>query len=57
MMTVMVPDLLPATDEICALCLHVVPDLHEVRRLLTVKVPTPSLLGNEEAHAEIVGGA
>jgi len=35
MMTVMVPDLLPATDEICALCLHVVPDLHEVRRLLT----------------------
>jgi beta-phosphoglucomutase-like phosphatase (HAD superfamily) len=35
MMTVMVPDLLPATDEIRALCLHVVPDLHEVRRLLT----------------------
>ena len=35
MMTAMVPDLLPATDEICALCLHVVPDLHEVRRLLT----------------------
>jgi HAD superfamily hydrolase (TIGR01509 family) len=35
MMTVMVPDLLPATDEICALCLHVVPDLHEVRRLLS----------------------
>jgi HAD superfamily hydrolase (TIGR01509 family) len=34
MMTVMVPDLLPATDEICALCLHVVPDLHAVRRLL-----------------------
>jgi HAD superfamily hydrolase (TIGR01509 family) len=34
MMTVMVPDLLPATDEICALCLHVVPDLHEVRRLI-----------------------
>ncbi|MBN9087528.1 MAG: HAD family phosphatase [Reyranella sp.] len=34
MMTVMVPDLLPATDEICALCLHVMPDLHEVRRLL-----------------------
>ena len=35
MMTVMVPDLLPATDEICALCLHVVPDLHEVRRLIS----------------------
>jgi HAD superfamily hydrolase (TIGR01509 family) len=35
MMTVMVPDLLPATDEICALCLHVATDLHEVRRLLT----------------------
>lgn len=35
MMTVMVPDLLPATDEICALCLHVVPDLHGVRHLLS----------------------
>jgi HAD superfamily hydrolase (TIGR01509 family) len=35
MMTVMVPDLLPATDEICALCLHVVPDLHAVARLLS----------------------
>ena len=34
MMTVMVPDLLPATDKICALCLHVAADLHEVRRLL-----------------------
>ena len=34
MMTVMVPDLLPATVVICALCLHVVPDRHEVRRLL-----------------------
>jgi HAD superfamily hydrolase (TIGR01509 family) len=34
MMTVMVPDLLPATDEICALCLHVVPDLHAVARLI-----------------------
>ena len=31
MMTVMVPDLLPATDEICALCLHVMPDLHGIR--------------------------
>jgi HAD superfamily hydrolase (TIGR01509 family) len=34
MMTVMVPDLLPATDEICALCLHVAPDLHAVHRLI-----------------------
>ena len=35
MMTVMVPDLLPATDEIGALCLHVVPDLHAVARLIS----------------------
>jgi HAD superfamily hydrolase (TIGR01509 family) len=35
MMTVMVPDLLPATGEICALCLHVVPDLHAVRGLIS----------------------
>ena len=35
MMTIMVPDLLPATDEICALCLRVAPDLHEVRRMIT----------------------
>jgi HAD superfamily hydrolase (TIGR01509 family) len=34
MMTVMVPDLLPATDEIRPLCLHVVTDLHEVHRLI-----------------------
>ncbi len=34
MMTIMVPDLLPATDELRALCLHVMPDLHEVRRLI-----------------------
>jgi HAD superfamily hydrolase (TIGR01509 family) len=39
MMTVMVPDLLPATDEICALCLHVMPDLHEVRRLISDSRP------------------
>jgi HAD superfamily hydrolase (TIGR01509 family) len=39
MMTVMVPDLLPATEEIRALCLHVVPDLHDVRRLLKIGVP------------------
>lgn len=35
MMTIMVPDLLPATEEICALCLHVAPDLHEVRRMIS----------------------
>jgi HAD superfamily hydrolase (TIGR01509 family) len=42
MMTVMVPDLLPATDEICALCLHVVPDLHEVARLLREATSDPA---------------
>jgi HAD superfamily hydrolase (TIGR01509 family) len=35
MMTVMVPDLLPATDEICALCIQVAPDLHAVGRLIS----------------------
>src|SRR6185436_6369597 len=39
MMTVMVPDLLPATDEICALCLHVVPDLQAVARLISGSRP------------------
>ena len=34
MMTVMVPDLLLPTDEVRALCLHVVSDLHEVHRLI-----------------------
>jgi len=34
MTTIMVPDLLPATDEIARLCAHVVGDLHEVCRLL-----------------------
>ncbi len=33
-MTVMVPDMLPPTDEIRALCLHVVDDLHAVGALL-----------------------
>ena len=33
-MAVMVPDMLPPNDEIRALCLHVVADLHEVRALL-----------------------
>ncbi len=34
MMAVMVPDMLPATAEISALCHHVADDLHGVRRLL-----------------------
>jgi HAD superfamily hydrolase (TIGR01509 family) len=34
MMTVMVPDLLPATDDIRSLCAHVACDLHEVRELI-----------------------
>lgn len=33
MMTVMVPDLLPPSDEIHALCTHVLEDLHQVRPL------------------------
>lgn len=39
MMTVMVPDLLEPTDEICALCTLVAADLHEVRRILTTMAP------------------
>lgn len=34
MMTVMVPDLLEATDEMHGLCIHVAADLHEVRALI-----------------------
>jgi aconitase A len=34
MMTVMVPDLLPPTDEIRELCTHIVLDLHDVRPLI-----------------------
>jgi HAD superfamily hydrolase (TIGR01509 family) len=34
MMTIVVPDLLPPTDEIRRLCLMVATDLHEVRRLI-----------------------
>lgn len=34
MMTIMVPDLLEATDDIRALCIFVVHDLHAVRRLV-----------------------
>ena len=37
-MTVMVPDMVPCTDEIRALCLHVVPDLHAVRDLLHASI-------------------
>ena len=43
MMTIMVPDLLPATDEICKLCLHVVDDLHDVHRLI-VREPSAGLI-------------
>lgn len=34
MMTIMVPDLLPPTEDIRALCTLIVADLHEVRRLV-----------------------
>lgn len=34
MMTVMVPDLLEATEEMRELCVRVAGDLHEVRRLM-----------------------
>jgi hypothetical protein len=37
MMAVMVPDLIPATDEIQGLCTHVVVDLHDVCRMLGVQ--------------------
>jgi HAD superfamily hydrolase (TIGR01509 family) len=35
MMTVMVPDLLPPTEEIRGLCTHIVLDLHDVHRLIS----------------------
>ena len=34
MMTIMVPDLVPPSEEIRGLCVTVAPDLHEVRKLL-----------------------
>ena len=34
MMTIMVPDLLEATDEMHALCVRIAGDLHEVRTLV-----------------------
>lgn len=37
MMAVMVPDLIPATDEIQGLCIHVAVDLHDVCRMLGVQ--------------------
>ena len=39
MMTVMVPDLLPPTDEIVGLCLAVAATLHEVRETLAATLP------------------
>lgn len=41
MMTIMVPDLLEATDEIAALALHVARDLNEVRSLLGAQRTMP----------------
>jgi HAD superfamily hydrolase (TIGR01509 family) len=38
MMTIMVPDLLEATDEIRGLCAFVVPDLHEVRQAILAAI-------------------
>jgi beta-phosphoglucomutase-like phosphatase (HAD superfamily) len=37
MMTIMVPDLLDATDEMQGLCVRIARDLHEVRRLLPAR--------------------
>jgi hypothetical protein len=34
MMTVMVPDLLEPTEELCALCVLVAHDLHQIRDLV-----------------------
>jgi HAD superfamily hydrolase (TIGR01509 family) len=52
MMTVMVPDLLPATDEICALCLHVVPDLHAVGRLISGSASASPAAGSGSARRD-----
>jgi HAD superfamily hydrolase (TIGR01509 family) len=41
MMTIMVPDLLPATDAIRSLCTHVAADLHEVRDLIAASSHRP----------------
>lgn len=37
MMPIIVPDLIPATDEMRALCVHVAEDLHEISTLLRIK--------------------
>ncbi|KAK0329424.1 hypothetical protein LTR94_036871, partial [Friedmanniomyces endolithicus] len=42
MRTIMVPDLLPAIDEIRLLCRHVAADLHGVRALLDKANGSPS---------------
>ena len=40
MMTIMVPDLLDATDEMHALCVRIAANLHEVRELLELQTPS-----------------
>jgi len=40
MMTIMVPDLLHATEEISALCVRIAQDLHEVRALIATQAET-----------------
>ena len=42
MMTIMVPDLLEPTEEICALCVLVARDLHEVRDLVLASAERPA---------------
>ncbi len=39
-MAIMVPDILQPTDEVRAKCLHIVPDLHAVLRLLRENLPS-----------------
>lgn len=39
-MTVMIPDLLPATDDMRTKALHIAPSLHEVRALIGARVTT-----------------
>jgi hypothetical protein len=43
MMTVMVPDLVPPSEEIRGLCVTVALDLHEVRKLLLSAAAKPNL--------------
>ena len=44
MMTIMVPDLVPPTDEIHGLCTHVAADLHDVHRLVDAGRPRSRLV-------------